>query len=185
MLDEYPKTIVLKNGASVTLRPLAASDADQLIAFFQRIPENERWYLRHDVSNAETIRQWALAVNYERVIPILAIKDGQIIGDATLHRHLHGSGSSVGEVRVVIDPIARGQRLGTWMVLDLIQLATALGLEKLTAEIVSHESAALQAFRHLDFVREGIIPELYRDSSGNPCDLIIMVKNLARAWTDF
>src|SRR5262249_9300271 len=98
MLDEYPKTIVLKNGASVTLRPLAASDADQLIAFFQRIPENERWYLRHDVSNAETVRQWALAVNYERVIPILAIKDGQIIGDATLHRHLHGSGSSVGEV---------------------------------------------------------------------------------------
>jgi RimJ/RimL family protein N-acetyltransferase len=185
MLDEYPKTIVLKDGASVELRPLEAADADQLITFFQRIPENERWYLRHDVSNPATIRKWALTVNYERVVPILALKNNEIIGDATLHRRQYGSSKHLGEVRVVIDPAMRGQRLGTWMVLDLIQLATGLGLEKLVAEIASSEGVALKAFRHLDFVREGVIPELHKDPAGNPCDLVIMVKNLARTWTDF
>lgn len=185
MLDEYPKTIILKDGTSVELRPLEAADADQLIEFFQRIPESERWYLRHDVSDPATIRKWSLSVNYERVIPIVALKNGEIIGDATLHRRQYGSSRHIGEVRVVIDPAMRGQRLGTWMVLDLIQLATSLGIEKLVAEIASSESAALKAFRHLDFVREGVIPELQKDSAGNPCDLVIMVKNLARTWTDF
>ena len=185
MLDEYPKQIVLKDGTSVTLRPLEAADVDQLVAFFQRVPENDRWYLRHDVSHEELVRHWALTVDYERVMPIIALKDGGIIGDATLHRHRYGSSRHIGEVRVVIDPTARGQRLGTWMVLDLIQLATALGLEKLVAEAVGGEAAALRAFRHLDFVREAVIPELHKDHLGNPCDLVIMVKNLARTWTDF
>lgn len=185
MLNEYPKQIVLKDGASVMLRPLEATDADQLVAFFQRIPESDRWYLRHDVTAAETVRHWASTVNHERVIPIVAMQNEQIIGDATLHRRPYGSARHVGAVRVVIDPAARGQRLGTWMVLDLIQLATGLGLEKLVAEIASSETAALNAFRHLDFVREAIIPELHKDTLGNSCDLVIMVKNLARTWTDF
>jgi len=185
MLDEYPKQIVLKDGASVTLRPLEPADADQLVAFFQRIPENDRWYLRHDVTVTETVRNWASRINYERVIPIVALQNGQIVGDATLHRRHYGSTRHVGAVRVVIDPAARGQRLGTWMVLDLIQLATGLGLEKLVAEIASGETAAIRAFRHLDFVREAVIPEIHRDHQGNPCDLLVMVKNLAHTWTDF
>src|SRR5262245_27023379 len=185
MLDEYPKEIVIKDGTSVTLRPLEQSDADPLVAFFQRIPANDRWYLRHDVTAPTVVRNWTAEINYERVIPIVALCDGQIIGDATLHRHRHGSSVHVGEVRLVIDPAVRAKRLGTWMILDIIQLATRLGLEKLVAEIASKETAALRAFRHLDFVREAVIPELHKDADGNPYDLVIVVKNLAPSWTDF
>jgi L-amino acid N-acyltransferase YncA len=184
-LADYPKTIILKDGDAVTLRPLTAADAEPLVAFFQRIPEQDRWYLRHDVRDAAMVRQWAREVNYARVIPIVAVKNERILGDATLHRHPYGSSRHIGEVRIVIDPSVRGQRLGTWMVLDVIQLATGLGLEKLVAEIVSGETAALKAFRHLDFVREAVISELHKDHTGNFCDLIIMVKNLVKTWTDF
>lgn len=185
MLDEYPKEIVLKDGTPVTLRPVARGDADQLVAFFQRISREDRWYLRHDVSDVTTVRAWAEEVNYERVIPIVALSNRQIVGDATLHRHRHGSRRHVGEIRLVIDPAMREKRLGTWMVLDLIQLATGLGLEKLIAQIAGSEVVALRALRQLDFVREAIIPELHKDVSGTPYDLIILVKNLAPAWTDF
>ena len=185
MLDEYPKDIVLKDGTPVTLRPLDASDAAALVTFFQRIPADERWYLRHDVSDSALVRSWITDINYQRVIPIVAVREGQIIGDATLHRHRHGSRAHVGEIRLVIDPTVRAKRLGTWMVLDLIQLATGLGLEKLVAEIASSETAAIRALRHLDFVREAVIPELHKDASGTAYVLVIMVKNLAPAWTDF
>jgi RimJ/RimL family protein N-acetyltransferase len=185
MLDEYPKELVLKDGTPVTLRPLEPSDADLLVAFFQRIPADDRWYLRHDVTDPAVPRAWATAINYDRVIPIVALCDGRIIGDATLHRHRHGSSAHVGEIRLVIDPTMRAKRLGTWMVLDLIQLATGLGLEKLVAEIASSETAAIRALRHLDFVREAVLSELHKDTTGNPYDLVIMVKNLAPAWTDF
>ena len=185
MLDEYPKQIILKDGTPITLRPLVQGDADSLVAFFQRITPDDRWYLRHDVSDATLVRQWSLGVDYERVIPIVALKDAQIVGDATLHRRQFGSNRHVGEVRVVIDPAMRGQRLGTWMMLDLIQLATGLGIEKLVAEIAGSETAAIRAFRLLDFVREGVIPDFHKDPAGQPCDLVIMVKNLGRTWTDF
>lgn len=185
MLEDYPKEVVLKDGTLVTLRPLAHDDAALLVAFFQRIPADERWYLRHDVNDPSMVRQWAQEVNYERVIPILALRGGQIVGDATLHRHLYGSSRHVGELRIVIDPAMRAKRLGTWMVLDLIHLATSLGLEKLVAEIAGSETAAIQALRHLDFVREAVIPEIHKDQSGKAYDLFIMVKNLAPTWTDF
>jgi len=185
MLDEYPKEIVLKDGTVVTLRPLESNDADLLVTFFQEIPAHERWYLRHDVTDPAVVRSWATHIDYERVIPIVALRDEQIIGDATLHRHRHGSSVHVGEIRLVIDPAERAKRLGTWMMLDLIQLATSLGLEKLIAEIAGSESATISALRHLDFVREAIIPELHKDVHGNAYDLVIMVKNLAPAWTDF
>jgi RimJ/RimL family protein N-acetyltransferase len=185
MLEEYPKEAILKDGTRVTLRPLERGDAEQLVAFFQRIPGDDRWYLRHDVSNPTTVRQWALGVDYERVIPIVAIHKGQIIGDVTLHRRRYGSTRHVGEVRIVIDPDYRTKRLGTWMLLDIVQLATGLGLEKLVAEVASNETAALKAIRRLDFVREAVIPEFHKDRAGNERDLVVMVKNLAPRWTDF
>ena len=185
MLEEYPKEAILKDGTRVTLRPLEREDAERLAAFFQRIPEDDRWYLRHDVSDPATVRQWALQVDYERVIPIVAVNEKRIVGDATLHRRRYGSSRHVGEVRIVIDPDYRSKRLGTWMLLDLVQLATGLGLEKLVAEAASNETAALKAIRRLDFVREAVISEFHKDRAGNECDLVIMVKNLAPTWTDF
>jgi len=185
MLDEYPKEIVLTDGTPVTLRPLERSDGDALVAFFQRISSEDRWYLRHDVTDPLLARSWTEELNYERVIPIVACREGRILGDATLHRHRHGSIAHIAEIRLVIDPQVRAKRLGTWMTLDLIQLATGLGLEKLVAEIASSETAAIRALRHLDFVREAVIPELHKDASGVMQDLVIMVKNLAPAWTDF
>ena len=185
MLEEYPKETVLKDGTAVTLRPLEPGDADRLVAFFQRISLEDRWYLRHDVSDTAIVRSWAEQVNYERVLPIVALANDQIIGDATLHRHRHGSSRHVGEIRLVIDPAVRAQRLGTWMILDLIQLATGLGLEKLIAQIASGQIGALRALRQLDFVREAVLPELHKDARGTPYDLIILVKNLAPSWTDF
>jgi RimJ/RimL family protein N-acetyltransferase len=185
MLEEYPKEAILKDGTRVTLRPLEHGDAERLVAFFQSIPEDDRWYLRHDVSDPATVRQWALQVDYERVIPIIAVNEEQIVGDATLHRRRYGSSRHVGEVRIVIDPDYRTKRLGTWMLLDLVQLATSLGLEKLVAEVASSETAALKAIRRLDFVREAVIAEFHKDRAGNECDQVTMVKNLAPTWTDF
>ncbi len=185
MLEEYPKEAMLKDGTPVQLRPLAVEDAERLVSFFQQIAEADRWYLRHDVREADLVRQWAVSVDYARVIPIVAVRNECIVGDATLHRRGYGASRHVGEVRIVIDPAYRGKRLGTWMILDLIQLATGLGLEKLVAEMPGNDLPALRAFQHLDFVRAGVIPELSKAPDGYPHDRVVLVKNLAPAWTDF
>lgn len=185
MLAEYPKEIILKDGTRVTLRPMEHNDEGKLLTFFRRIPEQDRWYLRDDVSDPQTIHRWAEELNYERVIPVLAWTEERIIGNATLHRRHYGSSQHVGKIRIVIDPDYRMKRLGTWMTLDLVQLAARTGLEKVVAEVAQEETAAIQALRRLDFVCEGRIPELHKDPKGNPYDLLILVKSLHPGWTDF
>jgi hypothetical protein len=107
MLDEHPKEIVLTDGARVTLRPLEHSDADPLMEFFRRIPEADRG-ISPRCNDPAVVRTWAFHVNYERVIPVIALNDGQIVGNATLHRHRYGSSRHVGKLRIVI-VLSRGQ----------------------------------------------------------------------------
>ncbi|TMG08298.1 MAG: hypothetical protein E6I02_03605, partial [Chloroflexi bacterium] len=54
----YPKTVALRDGAEVLVRRLAAGDEDALLAFFQAIPEAERFFLKDDVTSPDLIRGW-------------------------------------------------------------------------------------------------------------------------------
>src|SRR2546430_9513441 len=54
----YPKTIALRDGAEVLVRRLAAGDEDALLAFFQAIPEAERFFLKDDVTSPDLIGGW-------------------------------------------------------------------------------------------------------------------------------
>ena len=48
----YPKELtLLKSGASVTIRLLQPEDGPELLGFFSRIPEEERLYLKEDVTS--------------------------------------------------------------------------------------------------------------------------------------
>jgi len=117
------KTIVLKDGARVTYA-ISSLRRRSAIAFFQRIPENERWYLRHDVSNAKRFDtgRWRSIMN--RSFRSLRLRMSKLSATphstAILWQQRH-----VGKVRIVIDPIARGNVLAPGCA-DLIQLATAL-----------------------------------------------------------
>ena len=53
LLDAYPKTLRLKDGGEVVIRPLARGDFERLLSFFQALPDEDRVFLRHDVRNPE------------------------------------------------------------------------------------------------------------------------------------
>jgi GNAT superfamily N-acetyltransferase len=65
------------------------------------------------VSKREVIEAWARELDYEKVLPLLAVVGDNIVGDATLHRRKAGWTSHVGKVRIVIDKDYRGKGLGT------------------------------------------------------------------------
>ncbi len=49
------RTIVLKDGRTVHIRPLLATDTDASLAFFGGLPPEERRYLRRDVTDPEVV----------------------------------------------------------------------------------------------------------------------------------
>jgi len=188
MLENYPKEIVTKDGDPVLLRPLVREDEEQLAAFFARIPEEERWFLRDAVDDPKIMHAWIENLDFERILPMIAVnpEDGSIVANVRLHRRPVDCMRHIAHLRVMVDPAYRHQRLGTWMLIDTIKLAMNMGIEKLIAEFVGTvEGPAMNAAHKLDFLEQAVLKEYVKDRQGKYHDLIIMVKTLHREWSDF
>jgi RimJ/RimL family protein N-acetyltransferase len=188
MLEEYPKEIMSKDGTPVLIRPLVIEDEQGLMEFFSRVPEEERWFLRDNVADPEVMREWIRNLDFSRVLPLVAVKeeDNTIIANVRLHRRPSECMAHIAHLRIVVDPAYRNQRIGTWMLLDTVKLAMRMGIEKLVAEFVAGvEEAAVHAAHKLDFFEQAVLKDYVKDRRGAYRDLIIMVKNIHREWSDF
>lgn len=188
MLEDYPKAIVTKDGTSVLLRPVVKTDEPALRRMFAKIPKKEQWFLRENLTDPELLHRWLETLDYNRILPIVAVKEdgGEIIANLRLYRSTSGCARHVAHLRVMVIPEYRSQRVGSWMILDAAKLAMDLGIEKLVAEFVAGlEDVAVKAALRLDFHEEAVLKDYVRDPDGNLRDLIIMVKTLQGQWSDF
>ena len=106
MPEEYPKEVAFKDGFRCVLRPMVSDDQEALYRFFVSLPEEDRRYLRDDPTDRKLVEKWSRELNYDKVFPILAEHEGNILANATLHRQTFGWGKHVGEIRITIrEPI--------------------------------------------------------------------------------
>ncbi|BBO67405.1 hypothetical protein DSCA_13350 [Desulfosarcina alkanivorans] len=182
----YPKECVLKECVEAVIRPLETGDRPLLDAFYQRIPESDRWFMNYDVMDCAIMDKWFDAVKKGSVCSILALCEAQVVGQGSLYLRGFGATSHVGRFRIVVLPEFRQKRLGTWLLLDLIQLAMDRGLEMLRADLVAGlEDNAIDAVQKFDFFKYGQLKDYVRDINGNRHDLVIMVKRLHKEWSDY
>ena len=180
-MAEFPKQITLKDGAKVTLKRMTSRDRDALHALFERLPEEDTKFLKDDVRKPEVIDAWCRDISYGRVFPLLAEVDGALVADATLHRRSHGWLKHVGEIRFIVDPAYRRKGLGAHLIEELILFAIDEGLEKLVAEVVDEEVAALKTLERFGFKQAATLPSLVKDQTGTARDLHILILDLATA----
>jgi L-amino acid N-acyltransferase YncA len=188
MLEDYPKEIVLKGGIPIHIRPAVKEDERKLVEFFASIPANERWFLREDVGDPVIMGQWLSKLDYSKMLPLVAVldSDGSIIANIRIHRRQSRCVSHIAHLRIMVHPAFRGLRLGNWMLVDTVKLAMDMGIEKLVAEFVAGvEDAGINAAYKLDFHEEGLLKEYVKDPKGKYKNLVIMVKNIHRDWSDF
>lgn len=188
MLTRYPKEIVSADGTRLILRPVVREDEKGLIEFFSRIPEEERWFRRHNLADPVVLRQWMEDLDQGRIILIVAVnpKDNQIVANVRLHRRPTACLSHLAHLRIMVDPGYRNQRIGNQIILDVIEQARSMGIEKLVAEYVADvEETAVKASSKQDFFKQAVLKDYVRDNKGNYHDLIIMVKTLHHDLSDF
>src|SRR5436190_14089066 len=135
-IQKFPKGIVLKDEFQCTLRPLQSSDKKEFHRFFLAVPEAERMFIKHRVTDEKVIRDWCREIDLGRNFPLLAISNGKIIGDATLHQQLGGWKRHVGRVSVLVHPQYRGRGLAKMLVNEIVDVAGHLGLERVEAEFI-------------------------------------------------
>lgn len=178
-LERYPRKITMRDGTELTLRPMVREDADRLWDFFLRIPEEDKMYFREDVSRRETVKRWAERLDYESVLPILALEGDRVVGDATLHRNRTGWKQRVGTIRIQVAPEFRNRGLGTAMIREMRHLGEKAALHHLMAEAIDEQQAAIRAFEKMGFERVGFYRRFVNDRKGRLHDLVVLLYPMA------
>src|SRR5215475_1537541 len=177
-LQKFPRAINLKDGSKATLRPLRKDDEKGFHEFFLAVPEPERMFIKHRVVDPEVIRDWCRHIDLGRNLPILALMDGKIVGDATLHQQLGGWKRHIGRVSVLVLPQYRGRGLARAMVTEIVNLARNLGLDKVEAEFIGEQEAAIKMFALLGFSNLVRLEDYVKDMQAITHDYVLMGVNL-------
>jgi RimJ/RimL family protein N-acetyltransferase len=181
-LEGFPETVTLRDGAQVLLRPMQPDDGPALLAFFRGLPEEDRLFLRENVTREDVVDRFVRHLDYDAVLPLIAEYQGRIVGDGTLHRNRHGWTSHVGEIRVVVEPEFQRRGLGTAIARLLVKRATAFGLDKLVAEVVENQIGAQRAFGKLGFYPEAVLKSHVKDIHGTKRNLVILANDVSHIW---
>ena len=178
LIKIYPQKVSLEGGTPITLRPLLKTDEAALREYFGSLPPEDRLCLKEDVTDPKVIENWIYELDYDTVLPLVALHNGNIVGDATLHFNPIGWTRHQAEVRLTTSTLYRVRGLGTILVQNLIDIATRLGLEQISIEIPPVLDKAFYLFEKMGFKEVANLQGFVKDLEGKESDLVLMVKYL-------
>ncbi|HTV31219.1 MAG TPA: GNAT family N-acetyltransferase [Xanthobacteraceae bacterium] len=171
--------MTLRDGSRIAIRPFSTADRPQVCTFFERVPEDDRAFLKEDVINRAEVEAWLARLNPATETMIVADSQNGIIGTGVLARDVHGWARHVGEIRIVADPGTRRLGLGHVLAETIFALAVRLGLEKIIAQMMADQEGAIRVFELLGFRTEATLRNHVRDRYGHKHDLTVMANDLA------
>ena len=173
-LEKYPRQIKLKDGTTCQFRPLKKEDEKKFHEFFLAVPDAERMFIKHRVTDPAVIRDWCRNIDLGRNLPLLALLGTEIAGVATLHQQLGGWKRHIGRVSVLVLPHYRGRGLARALVEEIVSLARSLGLEKVEAEFIGDQEAAIKMFALMGFSNLVRLENYVKDMQAISHDYILM-----------
>lgn len=174
MFSNYPKTIHLKDGRKVNVRPMEKGDGEKLLEFFCSLRPEDKMNMRDDVTNPKTIKKWVDNLDYEHIVPMIAWDGDKIVADASIHRNTTGWSRHVGQIRVSVHHEYQGVGLGYQMAREIFVIAQSMHIDKVLAEMMDVQTGAQNVFKKLGFKMEHKFKNHVRDLEGKLHDLIVM-----------
>ncbi len=188
MLPEHVKSfremITLKDGAYILLRPMVAKDLHRLTDFYSAVTEEDLRYFRDYVKEPGVVQGWCDNLDYNRVLPILALLKERVVGCASLH-FFPGPKRHVAEIRLFLAKDFRKRGLGMKMSRTLIELARKQGMSILTAEVVSDKTDVVKAFETLGFRPKTTLDDYFMLPDGESRDVVLMSLPLCAKTDEF
>ncbi len=174
----FRKLVTLKDGARVLFRVLGPADADALVDLFHGVSSDDLRYIRSNVQDRELVAGWATNPNYDRVLPVVALVQDKIAGEATLHFR-SGPHAHVAEVRIFLSPDFRRRGLGIQMLETIFELARWRDVHLMEAQIVADQSWVIKAFKQLGFTQQGLLEDYFKTPERGARDVVLLVKQLS------
>jgi L-amino acid N-acyltransferase YncA len=178
------KTETLKDGTKVTIRNLTVEDLDRLMSFYQSLPEEDKKYLRVDVTNRNIVKQRIEFAEAGNIFRIIALKGDTIIADGALELTTEEWRRHQGELRVIVAEEFRRKGVGMIIMREVYFLAIEKKVEKVVAKMMKPQVAARTICKTLGFHEELVIPDYVKDQTGKSQDLVIMTCDIQELWKE-
>lgn len=141
--------IVLRDGSTVRVRPVCAADEDKLIGLLQSLSEQERWFrffapTKDSVLAVEAHRELTL----DGAFGVVAVSGADRIVGHAFFAVIDGERA---EVAFTIATDFQGRGLGTILLGQLADVASANGIQTFEAEVVAANHAMIGVFRESGF----------------------------------
>lgn len=176
--NRYPREVELRSGEKLTLRPVQVGDRESLLEFFGEIPREDLIYLDQNPRDPAVIEEWLSQPDLERLVHLLALRDGRIVADCLIHQDRRGWKSHHARVRVVVHPQHRRKRLASLLIQETFQYCLNAGLDLVVAEFMENQKAAMEVFSQNGFLKLATVPHFVRDLEGRDHDLVVMARNI-------
>ena len=89
-------------------------------------------------------------------------------------------------MEIIVDESFKQKRLGTWLMLEVINIVTTLKLEVLRIELMaSKDVAAIIATKRANFIPQEILKNYLKDRNGKFDDLVILIKEIYGESSDY
>jgi L-amino acid N-acyltransferase YncA len=177
--ESFRKIITLEDGARLLLRPLVPADVDELSQLYAAVQSEDILWLHHNTTDPDVVRSWSEGLDYSQMLPLLALLDHRIVGDATFVRR-SGPYQHIADVSVFLAKDYRSRGLGTEMLRTLIELARRAGLHWLYAEIFTSQPKVIRAFESVGFEQKCVLEDFFMLPSGQTEDVVIVLNQLLR-----
>ena len=178
------KTERMKDGTEVTIRRLVANDIDRLMEFYGSLPEEDRKYLKFDVTDRKVVAKRLRRVEGGDDIRIAAVHGGVIVASGALELSGETWSKHQGEIRVIIARPFQHRGLGTIMIRELYFIAVQNNIETIIARMMRPQVGAQKVFRRLGFRDEMMLRDFVKDLRGGSQDLIVMTCNVKDLWME-
>lgn len=178
------KNVKLKDGIEILIREMKEDDLDMALAFYKKLPDEDRRFLRGDVTKREVVESRIHDMLVGKVKRIVAIYNDKIIAIGGIELSGHEWMSHVGEIRLVVGRKYQRKGLGMLMAEELYGIAAAQKLEQIVVMMAEPQVVAQAICKRLGFKEQVTLPQQVRDRRGMTHDLIVMRCNLEALWQE-
>ena len=156
----------------VTIRQASAHDAD---AIADLIAAQEPEVLVSEISRDERRDRFHYLLESGLNVVLLAETDGRLVGELTLAL----GNPNPTQIGFGVHPQWRRRGVGRMLLGHAIAWADANGIHKLSAEVMSHNAAALALLGEFGFVEEGYLVNQFRRKAGGANDAVLLARTAA------
>jgi acetyltransferase len=180
----FRQLLTLSDGGRVLLRPLTKEDRQELIELYQQVAQEDLRYMRHDVTDADLVGSWVDILDYDEVLPLVAVIDERLVGSATLHFFM-GPSRHRAEVRIYLAKEVRRRGVGSRMIQALIDIAKRRNIYMIEARIINEQATVIRAFQNLGFMRKCILDNYFILPDGELRDVAHLILRLRDSAEEF